>query len=65
MKCDNCGRKYLVSDAEREFETFFDGLWYSTEIDGHLCADCAIEYMKDVMRSQEGWEEVYGEDDPW
>ncbi len=56
MKCEKCGCKYLVEDAIYDFEKHFgDGLDYRSEISGHLCADCAIDYMEDVIRSQDGY----------
>ena len=56
MKCENCGCKYIVEDAIYDFEKHFgDGLDYRSEISGHLCADCAIEYMENEIGSQGGY----------
>lgn len=52
MKCENCGCQYLVEDAIYEFEKYFDGLDYRSEISDHLCAECAIDYMEDKIRNQ-------------
>ena len=64
MTCVTCGEKYDVDDAKREFENFYNwDLDYTSEIlhgssEQDLCGDCAISWMEDKIRSQEGFGEV-------
>ena len=42
-KCDECGKRFNVSDARSDYNDEFDGeLNYDEEYGGQLCADCAI-----------------------
>lgn len=67
MKCDNCNTSYTKGDAVNEFERRMDGLSYTSEIDGKLCGDCAVDFMENKIRSQLGYAEYYaesGEEEP-
>lgn len=57
MRCNRCGESYRVEEAKMIFNDHFNGLDYSSEIDGHLCPGCAIQEMDNRIRSQEGYEE--------
>lgn len=47
MVCEHCGERYIRSEAINEFDSYFNyDLSYTSEIDGDLCGECAINYIE-------------------
>ncbi len=67
MKCTNCEVRSTKAEAAAEFDAHHGyGISYKDEITGvdeELCGGCAIEYMDNVIRSQDGYVEPEEEDD--
>ena len=64
MICEICGTEYDREDAEYMFEDYFNfDLSYYMEIDGHLCGDCAINYVENKIKSQDDYRENCAADD--
>lgn len=70
MTCVTCGVKYDLDDAKAEFESFYNwDLGYTSEVshgstEQDLCGDCAIVWMENKIRNQEGFEELEQGDAP-
>lgn len=68
MDCSRCGITYYVADAQPAFDSNYNyDLSYYVEIslgstERNLCGDCAVDYMENKIRSQEGYDEAVAED---
>lgn len=50
MKCPKCGKEYLVKDARKTFNDYFNNqIKYDKAFEKRICAECAIEAIESGM----------------